>query len=153
MAGAELIEPLPPEPFSGWWLAGACLLLALAAALVAWPWLWRRLRRWRARRPDGDGRAGALAPGGALTARIDQIERAWRAGELTDRAAAQALAQVAREAAGGEAPRLTLAELRQRGDLPAVADLVGVAYPVEFGVAGQGDITDLVARARAAVRR
>ncbi|MDR0592103.1 MAG: hypothetical protein LBG60_02355, partial [Bifidobacteriaceae bacterium] len=46
----DTVDPLPPEPFSGWWLAGGIVLAVVAALLVAWPWISRWLR---SRRPAG----------------------------------------------------------------------------------------------------
>ncbi|MDR2377974.1 MAG: hypothetical protein LBD70_00915 [Bifidobacteriaceae bacterium] len=157
MPGVDLVEPLPPAPFSGWWLAGACVALALAAALVLGPWLARWLARWRARR-TARREAGRLAeasrPGdrdAEARARIDRIERRWRDGELADRAAAEEIATLVREFWGREAPVLTLLELRVKGHSPKLTAVIEAAYPVEFGVKGQGDIADLAERARRAV--
>ncbi|MDR0595075.1 MAG: hypothetical protein LBG60_17860, partial [Bifidobacteriaceae bacterium] len=93
---------------------------------------------------DGAGAARALAE-------IDRIESAWRGGELSDRTAAQAIAQVVREFTGQEAAVLTLLDLRRRGDLPSLTTLIEAAYPVEFGVKGEGEIGELAVRARQAV--
>jgi hypothetical protein len=84
-------------------------------------------------------------------AEIDRIEAEWQAGELDDRTAAQALVQVVRDFAGEEAAALTLGELRQRDHLACLATLIEAAYPVEFGVRGEGDIGELAVRARQAV--
>ncbi|MDR1188143.1 MAG: hypothetical protein LBK95_11930 [Bifidobacteriaceae bacterium] len=158
MGGADVVDPLPPEPFSAWWLIVAVALVVLAALMVAWPWLARAWRAWRRKR---SGPPSALVPPTApadlsrqeVLDRIDQIERRWNDGELTDRSAAYEIAQAVRQFTGSDASVLTLLELRSRGHLPNLTALIEQAYPVEFGVAGEGDIADLAGRARQAVSR
>jgi hypothetical protein len=94
--------------------------------------------------------AGEMSRRQALE-RIGQIEQQWQAGELTDRSAAYEIAQTVRQFTGTEAAVLTLLELRQRGHLKPLTALIQDAYPVEFGVAGKGDIGQLAERARQAV--
>jgi hypothetical protein len=89
---------------------------------------------------------------GAALAQIDRIESAWQAGETTDRAAAQAIAAAVKAFAGSEVETLTLLELKIKGAQPTLVEAIEAAYPVEFGVTGQGDVAALAARARTAVR-
>ncbi|MDR0628008.1 MAG: hypothetical protein LBG11_12275 [Bifidobacteriaceae bacterium] len=155
MPGVE-VDPLAPEPFSGWWLGAAALLLALALALIVLPpllrKLWRKLRRRRADRSkrDDSTRPASAEPADALK-QVDLIERRWRAGEVTDRTAAHQIASTVRQFTGSEASVLTLLELRLKGDRPDLTALIEAAYPVEFGVKGEGDISALANRARRVV--
>ncbi|MDR1633727.1 MAG: hypothetical protein LBS27_02135 [Bifidobacteriaceae bacterium] len=155
MRAVEVVEPLPPEAFSNWWLAVGIALFVVASLLVAWPWLRRLLRKRK--RPGADLAQEPAAPGSgggvdAALAEIDRLEGLWRDGELTSRDAAQALAALVRDFTGQDAAVLTLLDLRSKGDMPSLTALVEAAYPVEFGVRGEGDISELAERARAAVR-
>jgi hypothetical protein len=149
------LEPLAPDAFSVWWLVAGILLVLAAAALAVTPWLIRRAKARRAAAKSLPEPAPATRPRRDLTAlaEIDRIERAWREKELTDRAAAQEIASTVKEFAGQEAATLTLLDLRLRGDLDELAEMVEAAYPVEFGVKGEGDVTELAARARLVVSR
>ncbi|MDR3106896.1 MAG: DUF4381 family protein [Bifidobacteriaceae bacterium] len=152
MPGVE-VEPLPPVPFSVWWLVAAAIALAVAVAVLVLPVVWRR---WRRRRPAGlaaDDQSNSGGPPDSRAGRreIDRIERRWRDGELTARAAAHQIAAVVRRSAGDDSAVLTLLDLRLRGDRPDLTAVIEAAYPVEFGVKGEGDIADLAERARRAV--
>jgi hypothetical protein len=146
------MEPLDPAAFSGWWVAGGVILAVAAAALLVGPWLWRRLARRRtAPDNDADRQSGTVDLGAAALAEIDRIEAAWTAGELTDRAAAQGIAAAVKSLAGTDAATLTLLDLRFRGDVPVLVEVIEAAYPVEFGVKGEGDVAALARQARGAV--
>jgi hypothetical protein len=142
---------LDPAAFSGWWLVGGIVLLVAAVGLLTVPWLVKRLRRSvpvplsTPPAPPTDRRAEALE-------RIDQIETDWETGAVTDRAAAQALAATVKGFAGSDAATLTLLDLKFRGHRPDLVAVIEAAYPVEFGVRGEGDVSHLADRAREAVK-
>ncbi|MDR1442310.1 MAG: hypothetical protein LBJ02_07995 [Bifidobacteriaceae bacterium] len=156
MPGADVVEPLPPEPFSVWWLVAALVAVALAVALVAWPWV-AKLWRHKKKTPRSQDTSVAATPAELslrqTLERIDRVEAQWKSGELTGRAAAHEIAGTVRGFTGSDATMLTLLELRMRGNLPSLTALIEEAYPVEFGVSGEGDIERLAERARQAVRR
>jgi hypothetical protein len=150
---ADNLEPLPPEAFSGWWLTAAIVLAVVAALALAGPWLWRRLRRPAAPVEPAGPPPLAKSPSQLALDEINRIEAAWAAGQLTDRVAAQGVAAAVKAFAGGDAATLTLLDLKLRGSAPDLIEVIEAAYPVEFGVTGEGDVAALAARARQAVAR
>lgn len=147
----DVVEPLDPEAFSQWWLVAGIALALAGVALLVGPWLATRLRRRRRARPAGGDVAEPPSRSAVALEEIDRIEAAWEADALTDRAAAQGIVAAVKRFAGGEAATLTLLDLRLRGDLPNLVAVIEAAYPVEFGVVGEGDVLDLARRARDAV--
>jgi hypothetical protein len=142
------VAPLDPVAFAPGWLLGGVALALAAVAIMVVPRLWARRRRPQAAPvppPDPAARrASALAE-------IDRLEAGWAAGELTARTAAQGVAAAVKGYAGGEAEALTLLDLKVRGAEPTLVAVIEAAYPVEFGVTGEGDVAELARRARRAV--
>ncbi|MDR0366703.1 MAG: hypothetical protein LBH68_07750 [Bifidobacteriaceae bacterium] len=151
----ELEVPWPPEAFSVWWLIGGLICILTAVALMTVPPLvrWIRARRQAAKQTGQVGPLASRAASWSILREIAKIERAWKSGEISDRAAAQRLSLAVRAFAGREATTMTLTDLKVHEELVALVDMVSAAYPVEFGVEGEGDIEDLAQRARAAVGR
>ncbi|MDR2453642.1 MAG: hypothetical protein LBD51_03615 [Bifidobacteriaceae bacterium] len=150
---SDLVDPLPAEAFSDWWLVGAIALAALAVLVLVGPRLWRSLRRPPAPAPAPAPASAAKSRSQAALDEIDRLEAAWTAGELTDRAAAQGIAAALKAFAGAEAATLTLLDLKAAGWSPQLVAVFEAAYPVEFGVKGEGDVAGLAARARQVVAR
>ncbi|MDR1824142.1 MAG: hypothetical protein LBR27_02210 [Bifidobacteriaceae bacterium] len=151
---------LPPVRYSTWWLWLAAFLAIAAVLVVLLPWLVRRIRLARARRPvtvpvprppsTGDVAVWALQ-------RIDQIERQHAEGKLNTRSALQQISQVVREFAssrfGLPAHSLTLAGLKKVSAVPIgrVTALIEALYPGEFAADGEGEVAAAAHRARQVV--
>lgn len=134
MPGDDLLYP--PTQYGGGWLL---LLLALVALLVVGAVLVAVLTRPR-RAPVAPAVPVAVALQqlrGEYLARIDDIERRARSGELDARRAHAELSRLMRgfvnEYSGLEAPVLTLQDLAARGVHPALVDALGrFSYPSLF---------------------
>ncbi|MDR2380418.1 MAG: hypothetical protein LBE08_04470 [Bifidobacteriaceae bacterium] len=148
--GADIVEPLAPLPFSVLWLILGLLVMLGSVALFVLPKLLRRRRAATPGEPDAVPQE-VIDPRAAVLGEIDRIEAEWRDGELTDRAAAQSIATAVKKFAGSETATMTLLDLKARDDLQSLAEMISMAYPVEFGVSGEGDVPDLARRAREVV--
>ncbi|MDR1392469.1 MAG: hypothetical protein LBJ62_00640 [Bifidobacteriaceae bacterium] len=151
---AELIGLVEPVGLSNWWLVGGIILLASGLIFGLVRWLAKH-RPELTERPDGSETAARLGeplnPGQVAAEQINAIEAAWQAGRMTDRAAAQSIAAVIKRFAGVETAAMTLLDFKIRDDLRHLAEVIELAYPVEFGVKGKGDVAALAVRARQAV--
>jgi len=125
-----------PLAYSAWlpW-AGAGILLLVAG--------WLAFVVVSTRQGTGAATAARPAPPSDPSAvkreylrRIDAVAADAAAGRLSARAAHQELSLLirgfVRDAAGIDAPRMTLAELSRQG-VPAAASAISSLYPVEFG--------------------
>lgn len=147
---ADLHPLLSP---SGWWGAAGFIGIIVGLLLVGWPLL---VRLWRI---SERGRSGAAVPEQVRVKyieRIDDIEAAWRADELTPRQVAQRLGAVVREFAraawGIRVDHMTLAELRAHRIEP-IAAAVSRLYAAEFGKEDAMDAHEELSGARELVGR
>ncbi|MYM18739.1 hypothetical protein GSY69_01785 [Brevibacterium sp. 5221] len=120
----------PVQAAAGWPLLGAALV-AVSAAVLAWPLLRRALRTLRG------GASGAVPPARLAVVyerRIGAIEGRWEAGELDARGCALALGRLVRdycaEARGVDAAALHLRDLRAR--FAPAATVIERLYALEF---------------------
>lgn len=130
MNAAEL-HPLLPA--SDWWLVAAAGAIAGFLVLAGWP-VFARLWAHSGARADGP----AHVPGNTrreYLSKIDALDTAWRAGELSEREVAQRLGTIvrrfARSAWGIDVSHMTLAELRAHRIEP-IAVAVSRLYAAEF---------------------
>ena len=126
----------PPAQYDGGWLLlllGIILVVILAGVLVA---VLTRPRRLAAT-PQVHPEAVLVQLRGEYLARIDDIDRRARSGEIDARRAHGELSRLMRafvaEYSGLEAPVLTLQDLVARGVHPALIDALGrFSYPSLF---------------------
>jgi hypothetical protein len=125
-----------PLEYSAWLPWTGLGLLLLIAAWLAYAFLSTRQRR----EPSPASPAGPPSDPSGLKKdylrRIDAVAADAAAGRLSERVSHQELSLLirsfVRDMAGIDAPRMTLAELREQ-DFPSAALAVGSFYPAEFG--------------------
>lgn len=146
----------PPPTHGGIWTAVGVGLVALVAGW--WVVLWWRTRSRRETTPVWRplrGRSLAARRASGIAA-IDEVLRAYEAGETSSRAAFQRLSPLVREfafdVAGVPAHTMTLADL-QREQPGALAEVVALMYPAEFAAEVDGDVRLGAARAREVLSR
>ncbi|BDZ51006.1 hypothetical protein GCM10025867_32470 [Frondihabitans sucicola] len=135
------------------YLVVGVLLLALVAACYVFV---IRYSRTRSPRPAVAGAArvdlGTLR--GKYAAMIDEVEAAWVAGDLSERAVHSRLSLLLRffafEASGVDAQVMTLSDLRSSA-LPSVTGAVEQFYPPAFQLEHPGDPAAAVRTAREVV--
>lgn len=125
-----------PLEYSAWLPWAGLGLLLLIAGWLAYVLLSTRQRR----EPSPASPAGPPSDPSGLKEdylrRIDAVAADASAGRLSERVSHQELSLLirsfVRDMAGIDAPRMTLAELREQ-DIPSAALAVGSFYPAEFG--------------------
>ncbi|MET3950421.1 hypothetical protein [Arthrobacter sp. UYEF36] len=161
-----------PLEYSAWFPWAALGLLVLAAAWYGY--VFRSTRRRPAARQAGQ--TPVLPPAYAAPdlaglrrdylQRIDAVDREAAAGTRSSRSSHQELSLLirsfVRDAAGVDATRMTLAELRAAGaavavgpaahGVPAAADAVAALYPAEFAAGPASGVPDAARAAREVVR-
>ncbi|SFN76380.1 hypothetical protein [Mycetocola miduiensis] len=134
----------PPTMYAPIWAILGTILLVLVAAwyLFVW-WFSNRKHRMPQPAPAVDPLVEAARLKGKYYGLIEEVEKAWRAEELSTRAAHQKLGTLVRfyvfESSGRKAQVMTLEDLNQ-ANLRSVADAVEQYYPAEFAAVEQGDV-------------
>ncbi|MET0480073.1 MAG: hypothetical protein ABWZ69_01825 [Mycetocola sp.] len=134
----------PPTMYAPIWAILGAILLVLVAAwyLFVW-WFSNRKHRMPQPAPTVDPLVEAARLKGKYYGLIEEVEEAWRAEELSTRAAHQKLGTLVRffvfESSGRKAQVMTLEDLNQ-ANLRSVADAVEQYYPAEFAAVEQGDV-------------
>lgn len=145
----------PPTEYAPIWAILGISLLALIALWYVFLWWWSR----RKHRMPREAHAGnAIEQAGRLKGKyyglIDEVEDAWRADELTTRAAHQKLGTLVRffvfESTGRKAHVMTLEDLNE-ANLRSVADAIEQYYPAEFAAVEQGNVPESAGIAREVV--
>lgn len=130
---AGFYAPLSYSPWLPW--AGLGLLL-LVAVWLAYVFLSTRQKTGSWTAPASGPPSDPSSLKGDYLRRIDAVAADSATGRLSARAAHQALSLLirsfVRDIAGIDAPRMTLAELREQ-NIPAAALAVSSLYPAEFG--------------------
>ena len=162
MPGAELVDPLPYAPWWPW------VALGLVLAVVGWyVWVVRSTRGPAPTRPAPTGQVTPPAPAsrhdpyaalrGATLARLDEVERRHRAGELDVRGANLeirfALREFATARTGVDTSAMTAAAARaDRRTRPLAGLLEGTSVPT-FAATSRARLPRALDEARDRVRR
>lgn len=137
-----------PTSYAAWltWLAVLLPLLVVG---------WYAGVTWWARSPRRPGAVGLEARRRAHLERLDRVEAAAAAGDLSLRAAHQAISEIVRSFAAAAGPvdarPMTLEQLRIHGH-EGLVDVVALVYPPEFSPGDQGEPGDRLAPALADAR-
>jgi hypothetical protein len=134
----------PPTTYAPIWVILGVILLVLVVAWFVFVWWWSNRKH---RMPHPPPAADPLLEAARLKSKyyglIEEVEGAWRAEELSTRAAHQKLGTLVRffvfESSGRKAQVMTLEDLNQ-ANLRSVADAVEQYYPAEFAAVEQGDV-------------
>ena len=135
---------IPPTGYAPIWAILGAILLFLIVAWYVFVWWWARRKH---RMPSPPRAANPVLEAARLKDKyydlIQEVEEAWRAEELSTRAAHQKLGTLVRffvfESSGRKAQVMTLEDLNQ-ANLRSVADAVEQYYPAEFAAVEQGDV-------------
>jgi hypothetical protein len=134
----------PPTAYAPVWAILGTVLLVLLVVWYLFVWWWSNRKH---RMPQPPSAANAALEAARLKDKyydlIREVEEAWRAEELSTRAAHQKLGTLVRffvfESSGRKAQVMTLEDLNQ-ANLRSVADAVEQYYPAEFAAVEQGDV-------------
>jgi hypothetical protein len=134
----------PPTSYAPIWAILGAVILALVVAWYVFLWWWSKRKH---RMPHPPPTANPVLEAARLKDKylglIREVEDAWRAEELSTRAAHQKLGTLVRffvfESSGRKAQVMTLEDLNQ-ANLRSVADAVEQYYPAEFAAVEQGDV-------------
>jgi hypothetical protein len=133
---AGFYAPLSYSPWLPW---AGLVLLVLAAAWLAYVFLSTRQQDSSITAPASGPPSDPSGLKRDYLRRIDAVAAAAATGRLSARASHQELSLLirsfVRDIAGIDAPRMTLAELREQ-NIPAAALAVSSLYPAEFGPEG-----------------
>ncbi|MET0933862.1 MAG: hypothetical protein ABWX56_09115 [Mycetocola sp.] len=135
---------LPPTTYAPVWAILGAVLLTLILLWYLFVWWWSKRKH---RMPEAPAGANPVLDASTLKNKyydlIEEVEEAWRAEELSTRAAHQKLGTLVRffvfESSGYNAQVMTLDDLNQ-ANLRSVADAVEQYYPAEFAAVEQGDL-------------
>jgi hypothetical protein len=134
----------PPTAYAPIWAILGGILLVLLVAWYVFVWWWSKRKQ---RMPQPPAASNPVLDAARLKDKyynlIQEVEEAWRAEELSTRAAHQKLGTLVRffvfESSGRKAQVMTLEDLNQ-ANLRSVADAVEQYYPAEFAAVEQGDV-------------
>lgn len=134
----------PPTMYAPIWAILGTVLLVLVAAWYLFVWWYSRRKH---RMPPAPAGVNAVLDASRLKNKyydlIAEVEDAWRAEQLSTRAAHQKLGTLVRffvfESSGYKAQVMTLDDLNQ-ANLRSVANAVEQYYPAEFAAVEQGDL-------------